>query len=109
MKRFSTINIADRAQTITGQCRQELQLSRLIPTLTAGAITGILLVIYAISMAALIFVGPLAQFVPIGIGLGLFTATVSAVVVALTNSLPGIVIMPQDSTAVISAVLFRRR
>jgi len=105
MRLFSTIDVADRAQTITGQCRQELQPSRLIPTLTAGVITGILLVIYAISMAALIFVGPLAQFVPIGIGLGLFTATVSAVVVALTNSLPGIVIMPQDSTAVISALM----
>ncbi|TVQ15435.1 MAG: hypothetical protein EA368_00340 [Leptolyngbya sp. DLM2.Bin27] len=87
------------------QLRQELQPDRLVPTLTAGLITGVLLVIYAISMAALIFTGPLAEFIPVGIGLSLFTAIVTAVVVALTNSMPGIVTMPQDSLAIILAIM----
>ncbi|MGB7251291.1 MAG: SulP family inorganic anion transporter [Phormidesmis sp.] len=91
--------------TLSAQVRQELQPSRLIPTLTAGSITGVLLVIYAISMAALIFTGPLVEFVPFGIGLTLFTAIVAATVVALTNSLPGIMIMPQDSPAIILAMI----
>jgi len=81
--------------TLYAQLLQELQPARLVPTLTAGVITGVLLVIYAISMAALIFTGPLVEFVPVGIGLTLFTAIVVAVVVALTNSMPGIVIMPR--------------
>lgn len=83
----------------------ELQPAQLVPTLTAGLITGVLLVIYALSMAALIFTGPLVEFVPIGIGLTLFTAIVVAVIVALTNSMPGIVIMPQDSPAIILAMM----
>ncbi|MEO0408354.1 MAG: hypothetical protein AAF289_13485, partial [Cyanobacteria bacterium P01_A01_bin.135] len=90
---------------IGSQLRQELHPSRLIPTVTAGSITGVLLVIYAISMAALIFTGPLGEFIPVGIGLGLFTAIGIAVMVALTNSLPGVVAMPQDSSAVILALL----
>ncbi len=91
--------------TLGTQVRQELQPERLIPTLTAGAITGVLLVIYAISMAALIFTGPLAEFISIGIGLTLFTAIGAAITVALTNSMPGIVIMPQDAPAVILAIM----
>ncbi|NMF86826.1 hypothetical protein [Nodosilinea sp. P-1105] len=78
--------------TLGTQVRQELQPARLVPTLTAGLITGVLLVIYAISMAALIFTGPLVGFIPIGIGLTLFTAIVIAIIVALTNSMPGIVL-----------------
>jgi SulP family sulfate permease len=91
--------------TVSTRIFQELQPDRLVPTLTAGVITGVLLVIYAISMAALIFTGPLAEFIPIGIGLTLFTAIVAAIVVALTNSLPGIVIMPQDAPAIILAMM----
>lgn len=84
---------------------KELQPSRLIPTLAAGLMTGILLVIYAISIAALIFSGNLAAFVSIGIGFTLFTGIVAAVIVAVTNSLPGAVIMPQDAPAVILAMM----
>ncbi|MGB3308478.1 MAG: SulP family inorganic anion transporter [Nodosilinea sp.] len=91
--------------TLGTQVRQELQPARLVPTLTAGLITGVLLVIYAISMAALIFTGPLAEFISVGIGLTLFAAIVTAVVVALTNSMPGIVTMPQDSLAIILAIM----
>jgi SulP family sulfate permease len=104
MKLFSSDSHPHRL-TLDIQILQELQLSRLVPTLTAGLITGVLLVIYAISMAALIFTGPLVEFIPVGIGLTLFTAIVAAIIVALTNSMPGIVIMPQDSPAIILAMM----
>ncbi|MGB3493268.1 MAG: SulP family inorganic anion transporter [Elainellaceae cyanobacterium] len=103
--KLSSSDLQPHRLALVTYLRQELQPSRLVPTLTAGIITGVLLVIYAISMAALIFTGSLAEFVPIGIGLGLFTAIVAAIIVALTNSLPGIVIMPQDSPAVILAII----
>lgn len=103
--KLSPTDFAARSRTLSAQVLQELQPSRLIPTLTAGAITGVLLVIYAISMTALIFTGPLAEFVSVGIGLGLFTAIVVAVTVALTNSLPGVVAIPQDSPAIILAMM----
>ncbi|MCU0567712.1 MAG: SulP family inorganic anion transporter [Oculatellaceae cyanobacterium Prado106] len=84
---------------------QELQPSRLIPTITSGLITGVLLVIYSISMAALIFSGKLATSVSLGIGFTLITAIVTAVIVALTNSLPGVVTMPQDAPAIIVSMM----
>lgn len=103
--KVSASNSESQSLPLATQLLQELQPSRLVPTLTAGVIAGVLLVIYAISMAALIFTGPLAEFISLGIGLTLFTAMVAAVVVALTNSLPGIVIMPQDSPAIILAMM----
>ncbi|MGC1306287.1 MAG: SulP family inorganic anion transporter [Phormidesmis sp.] len=105
MDKLPTSDPQSHRLTLGIQVRQELQPNRLVPTLTAGLITGVLLVIYAISMAALIFTGPLVEFVPIGIGLTLVTAIVVAVIVALTNSMPGIVIMPQDSPAIILALM----
>lgn len=103
--KLSSIDSQPHRLTLGTQILQELQPSRLIPTLTAGAITGVLLVIYAISMAALIFKGPLADFIAIGIGLALFTAIGISIIVALTNAMPGIVIMPQDSPAIILAMM----
>lgn len=84
---------------------QEFCPNRLIPNLTAGLISGVLLVIYAISFAALIFSGNLSQYVSIGIGGALFTSVAVSITVALMTSLPGIVIMPQDGPAVIMALM----
>ncbi|MFQ5528046.1 MAG: SLC26A/SulP transporter family protein, partial [Thermoanaerobaculia bacterium] len=49
--------------------------------------------------------GTLAAFVPNGIGLALFTATVMAAVIALTSSFPGMVATPQDVPAAITALI----
>ena len=85
--------------------QQEFHPSRLIPSLTAGLISGVLLVIYAISFAALIFSGNLSQYVSIGIGGALFTSVAVSITVALMSSLPGVVIVPQDGPAVILAIV----
>jgi sulfate permease, SulP family len=85
--------------------REELAPGRLVPTLTFGLVLGALEVVLAISLAALIFAGPLSTHLEAGIGLGLVSASVVMVVVALRSSLPGAVASVQDSTAAVLAVV----
>lgn len=94
-----------KSSTTLRSIQQELQPQRLVFSITAGLICGVLLVIYAISMAVLIFAGDFAPFVSVGIGLSLFTGMTVSIVVALTSSLPGMMIMPQDTPAVILSLM----
>jgi SulP family sulfate permease len=92
-------------QTIRALIQQELHPSRLIPSLTAGIIAGIFLVVFAVSFGALIFSGELTPFVSNGIGLTLFTAITVSIIVALGSSLPVVLIVPQDGPGVILSLL----
>lgn len=76
-------------------------LQRLLPSLTAGVVIGVLNVTIAVSFAALIFSGPLAPYLSTGIGMMLVSAVVFMLVVGLTSSLRGIIAGPQDSPAAI--------
>ncbi len=77
---------------------------RLVPTLTAGLLIGVLTTMRAISMAALIFAGPLAGDVAGGIGLTLWSAAAMSLVVALLSARSGIVAYPQEAPAAVIAV-----
>ena len=79
--------------------RQQLGARHLPLNLLAGLVVGMVVVIVALSFAALVFSGDLARFVPNGIGLALYTAVVVGLVVALSSSFPGMVATPQDSPA----------
>lgn len=79
-------------------------LSRWVPGVMSGLIIGLLEVILAISFAALIFAGPLSQFVANGIGLALAGAALNLAVVGFFTSLPGTVSGSQDVPAAIMAV-----
>lgn len=92
-------------QNVWALVQQELHPSRLVPSLTAGIIAGIFLVVYAVSFGALIFSGELTTFVSVGIGLVLFTAITVSITVALGSSLPGVLIIPQDGPGVILSLL----
>ncbi|MFQ3617379.1 MAG: SulP family inorganic anion transporter [Cyanobacteriota bacterium] len=92
-------------QNIRTLVQQELHPSRLVPSLTAGIIAGIFLVVYAVSFGALIFSGELTPFTSAGIGLVLFTAITVSIIVALGSSLPGVLIIPQDGPGVILSLL----
>ncbi len=83
----------------------EFQPRRLLASLTAGLVAGIFRVIVALSFAALIFSGGLANHVANGIGLLLYGAVVIGVVVTLTSSLPGVMAAPQDAPAAILALV----
>ncbi|NJN86996.1 MAG: SLC26A/SulP transporter family protein [Leptolyngbyaceae cyanobacterium SL_7_1] len=92
-------------QQLRTALRHELQPNQLIPSITAGLIAGVFLIIYAASFGALIFSGELAPFVSAGIGFVLFTAIAVSITVALTSSLPGVLIIPQDAPAIITALM----
>jgi SulP family sulfate permease len=85
----------------TTSLRGELRPSRLIPTITAGLVIGVLEVVLATSFAALVFRGDAAAHLPIAIGLSLFGGATVLIIVAFRTSLPGVVGSAQDVTAVI--------
>jgi sulfate permease, SulP family len=85
--------------------RAELTPRRLVPTLTAGVIIGILEVVLATSFSALVFTGDAAVHLPSVIGLNLFAAIAVLSFVAVRSSLPGVVGSVQDTTAAILALI----
>lgn len=92
-------------QQLQAALRHELQPNQLIPSITAGIIAGIFLVMYAVSFGALIFSGELATFVSAGIGFALFTLIAVNITVALTSSLPGVLIYTQEAPAIMMALM----
>jgi SulP family sulfate permease len=85
--------------------REQLRPSRLIPTLTAGLVIGVLEVVLASSFAALVYGGDAAVHLPKAIGFNLFGAAAVLIIVSLRSSLPGVVGSIQDITAAILALL----
>lgn len=83
----------------------ELHPERLIPSLIAGGITGMIGVIRAISYAALIFSGPLASQLNVGVGMAVCSSALISVVVALTSTLPGMIATPLAAPTVVLTVL----
>ncbi|MBN1664374.1 MAG: SLC26A/SulP transporter family protein [Deltaproteobacteria bacterium] len=78
---------------------------KLITSLTAGLISGVLTITMGIAFAALIFSGPLSGFVSRGISLILLSALIIGVVVALTSSYSGTVARPHEIPAAILALI----
>lgn len=77
---------------------------RAAETLVVGLLIGILAIIFAISFSAIVFSGPLARFLPQGIGIALFSATVLNTLIGLGSSYRGMIGPPQDMTAAILAL-----
>jgi len=84
---------------------KRITLQQVLPALSAGAVNGILIVIFQSAYAALIFSGDLSSYVARGIGLMLFGAFVMGTVVALISSFPGTTTAPQDAPSAIFAVI----
>lgn len=98
-------NSVSKQQRPLAQMAAEFHPRRLLPSLTAGIIVGLLEIVLALSFAALIFAGPLAGYVANGVGLALMAAAVSGLVVALLTTLPGTVSGNQDAPAAVMAVM----
>ena len=92
------------SEPITFQMKQALRPDRLLPSLTAGLVAGILIVSLEISFAALIFSGDLDRYISKGVGLTLFATCVIGLVTALGSSFPAVVSLSQDVPAAIMAV-----
>ena len=87
------------------QIQDELQGRRLALGALSGGVGGLTEVFFAISFASLIFSGPLASNLPLGIGAALFSGAVIIIVSSLINSAPGMIASVQDSTTVILALI----
>ncbi|HKX25087.1 MAG TPA: SulP family inorganic anion transporter [Actinomycetota bacterium] len=85
--------------------RSELRSSRLIPGITAGILAGAIVVVLALSFAALIFTGPLERHLPAGIGLALLGGLVTLFVLAVTSGFPATVGGVQDTTAALMGLM----
>jgi SulP family sulfate permease len=71
----------------------------------AGAIAGVITIVYCITYAAFIFSGPLASWLSYGIAATFISTTVGALVVALRSSLPFSIAGPDSATSVVTASL----
>lgn len=82
-----------------------LQPKDLFLSLMAGAITGIIGVIRAISYAALIFSGTLGSDLGVGVGLTVFSTGIVSLVAAIFSALPGMIATPLAAPTAITAIL----
>lgn len=93
------------APSVIDQIRLKLQDVRVIPGLFAGAMSGTLVVIFSISLAALIFTGDLQRHLPAGIGIALTSAAIIGIISTLGSSFRPVIAAPQENTAVILALM----
>ncbi|MCX5806216.1 MAG: SulP family inorganic anion transporter [Proteobacteria bacterium] len=73
--------------------------------LTAGLISGVITITMGTAFSALIFAGPLSDFMSRGVSLILFGAFIMGVFTAITSSYKGTVVHPQEIPAVILALI----
>lgn len=79
--------------------------ARLIPAVSAGLVLGLLAIVVELSLASLIFSGPLAGFAARAAGLTLFGSFICCLVVALGSGLPMSVSVVEDApTAILGSV-----
>lgn len=70
---------------------RDLRSEKLVPALSCGTITGVQLLVFSVSMAAVIFSGPLSPFLAGGLGLVLFGYCALGTLVALASGFRGAV------------------
>ena len=82
-----------------------LRTGRALAVLTAGAVIGLVEVVLAVSFAALVYGGYLAQFLPNGIGLYLVAASLTLAILAWRAGSRGVVGSVQDAAAAVLAIV----
>lgn len=75
-----------------------------LPTLFSGIVIGFTEVVFALSLASLIFSGPLAPALPRGIGFALFSIAIHAAVATVWPAMRGLVVVVQDNPSVLTAL-----
>lgn len=77
----------------------------LLPAIVAGVLSGFVILLGAVSQAALVYSGPLQGGLSMGIGAALFAAAVTTGVLALGSSLKGMIGFPQGVPIAILALM----
>jgi SulP family sulfate permease len=85
--------------------RHELIGDQPILGLLSGVLMGSTEVFVSLSLGALIFSGPLEPYLPQGIGMSLFTASLIMILTTVLSSLPGMIASVQDTSSVLLAVI----
>ena len=85
--------------------RADFAPQRLLPSVMAGLIVGLMTILLALSFAALVFSADLAEQLPRAIGTTLFSAVVINLVVALGSSFRTAIAPIQDPVAAVLAVI----
>ncbi len=71
---------------------------------TAGLVVGLIVIVFSISLATLIFNDEMSPYLSRGIGLFLFGGFMLSIILAILGSMPGTAIGPQDGPAALIAV-----
>ena len=79
--------------------------SNFVPGVIAGTVQATLSIVFAVALAALIFAGPLAEYLTQGIGILLLGTVIFAVLSALTATYPLLLSMPQELPVAILALM----
>lgn len=103
-----TVLIDPKGSSLQRWFRELLPSHLLLPSLTAGAVTGIIGVIRAISYATLIFSGVLTPHLPTGVGLTVISSAIASGVVALTSAHPGMIATPLAAPTALLAIMANR-
>ncbi len=90
---------------VLSELRQEIRPSRLLPALFAGLIIGATMVLWSVTIAALVFNGVLEPFLVRGTGYFLFGSMVLALVMALMSSYPGMIAGSDEAAAIILSLV----
>ena len=90
---------------IVSEIRESLRPDRLLPSIVAGVVAGILAITFMFSYSAVMFTEDLAIYVPRATGGMLFGGVVIAVMVSLFGAIRGAVALPQDNPTAIIAVI----
>ena len=83
---------------------KNIDFRQLIMSITAGLVAGLIVIVFCISLGALIFSGEMSSYVSRGIGLFLFGGFVMSVLLSIFGTFPGTAIGPQDGPAALIAV-----
>lgn len=85
--------------------RMEVTSDKLFINLLLGLLIGITEVIFAISMGSLLFSGELNDYLPLSIGVALFTGMIMLVALSILGSVPIVMGTLQDSPNVIMVII----
>ena len=82
-------------------------LDRVLRTLTAGAVVGFLAIMLSISSGNLLLSGGMREFLPVAIGMALFSSAVAAAIAAVTSPIKGAVavVQPIPLVAIAATIL----
>ena len=67
-----------------------------LPTLAAGLVCGFLAVVLSLSLGNLLFFGEMRDFVPLALGMALFTTMVVAAIAAVTSPIRGVISISEE-------------